>query len=111
MAQDTMGLGQWPTTVACDGWKATFSGVARAGKAPSGWAGDHHQLGRGAGSPAHKGQGGARHEKERPPDRKAKGPQREMEGEVGKEKCDIPARERGTGRERETGTARAPEQG
>ena len=62
---------------------------------------------------AYKGQGGARHEKERPPDRKAKGPQKEMEGEVGKEKCDIPARDREKRgeRERETGTARAPQQG
>ena len=53
MAQDTTGLGHWPTTVARDGGKATFSGVARAGKALSGWVGDHRQLGRGAGSPAH----------------------------------------------------------
>ena len=110
-------MGRWPTTVAYHGGKTTFSGVARAGKALSDWAGDHRQLGSGgAGTPAQgcrlprparpsvpcpalesppctdctrgPSQEGA------PPDRKAKGPQKEMEGEEGKEKCDIPARER-----------------
>ena len=106
MAQDTTGVGHWPTTVARHGGKATFSGVARAGKALSGWAGDHRQLGRGGRHPCtrlqatHEGQGGAHYE-ERPPDRKAKGPQKEMEGEEGQEKCDIPAREREKRRERE----------
>lgn len=51
MPQDTMGVGHWPTTVAHHGGKTTFSGVARAGKALSGWAGDHHQLGRGGRHP------------------------------------------------------------
>ena len=109
MAQDTTGVGHWPTTVACHGGKATFSGVARAGKALSGWAGDYCQLGKGGRHPCtrlqatHEGQGGAHYEA-RPPDRKAKGPQKEMEGEEGQEKCDIPARERERETERERDT-------
>lgn len=125
MPQDTMGVGHWPTTVAHHGGKTTFSGVARAGKALSGWAGDHRQLGRGGPAPLHKAADchallapvcpaplwsplhaqiahEAHHKKEHPQTERPRDPRRRWRGRKGRKSVTSqPGREREKWRERD----------